>query len=121
MRAKFVAYLSDRTEMRVVLSLGMLSVLCRTSVHKTNADESARATPSNDAGSFLLQLLGLIVRDEGLDEGLNFPVNPGVELMHGEADAVIRKAVLREVVRANLLAAVPCSHHSFAFLGQSLL
>ena len=41
--------------------------------------------------------------------------------MKGEADAVIREAVLREVVGADLLAAVAGADHLLAFFGQGFL
>ena len=38
--------------------------------------------------------------------------------MQREADAVVGHAVLREVIGANLFAAIACAHHLLALLGQ---
>ena len=65
-----------------------------------------------------LQLLGLIVGDEGIDNGLQTAFHDQVELVQSEADAVVGEAVLREVVGADLLAAVAGADLLLALLGQ---
>ena len=59
--------------------------------------------------------------DQGFDEGLQFAVDDLIELMDGEADAVVGDAVLGKVVGANLLAAITAADYGAAFLGQRLL
>src|SRR5579862_2456473 len=74
-----------------------------------------------DGGRFLLQFLGLVVGDERVDDGLEFAVHYVGELVDRETDTVVGDAVLREVVGADLLAAVAGADHGFAFFGQSFL
>src|SRR5450432_209612 len=70
------------------------------------------------ACAFLLKFFRLVVRGERLDQRLNFPVHHLLELVDGEADAVVGKPVLREIVGADFLAAVAGADHCFALLGQ---
>src|SRR5271166_4784908 len=69
----------------------------------------------------LFQLLRLIVRDQGVDHGLQLAVHEFRQLVRGVADAMVSDAVLRKVVGADLLAAVAGAHHGFTFLGQRCL
>src|SRR5438876_12322734 len=54
----------------------------------------------------LPQLLGLEMRDQRLDDHVEVSVHDVGQVVHGQADAVVGDAVLREVVRADLLRTV---------------
>src|SRR5258706_2364989 len=54
----------------------------------------------------LLELFGLVIRGERIENGVELAIHHEIQLMERQADAVIRDAVLREVVGANFLAAV---------------
>src|ERR1043165_606742 len=72
----------------------------------------------------LPQLLRLEVRDHRVDDYVEIPVHHLGEVVHRQADAVVRHAVLREVVRADLFRAVAAADHTFARrreLGLALL
>src|SRR5215204_2819716 len=68
-----------------------------------------------------LELLGLVVRDEGVDELVERALHDEVELVDGEADAVVADAVLLEVVGANLFGAVARAYHRAALAGLRLV
>src|SRR5712692_11092176 len=68
-----------------------------------------------------LQLLALVVDDERFDDVVEPAVHDTVQLMQGEADAVVGDAVLGEVVSADLLAAVARADLRAALLGNLLL
>ncbi len=55
--------------------------------------------------------------DERVDDGLQAAFHDEVELVEGEADAVIGEAILREVLSANLLAAIAGADLLFALGG----
>ena len=59
--------------------------------------------------------------DEGVDGGLEHAFHDHVELVVGEADAVVGEAVLGEVVGADLFAAVAGADLLFAVLGLELV
>src|SRR5208283_1293667 len=80
-----------------------------------------RSTRSGDDRRLLLEFLRLEVGDERVDHELNAAVHELRKLVHGQADAVVGHAVLREVISADLLAAVAAAHHRLALLGQRLL
>src|SRR5208282_451971 len=63
---------------------------------------SDRRPPSHHAGRFLLQLFRLEVRDQSVNQRLELTVHHLLELVNGEADAVVGEPVLRKVVGANL-------------------
>ena len=67
---------------------------------------------------FAFQLLGLVVRDERVDDGLQAAFQNQVELVQRKADAVAGEAVLREVLGADLLAAVAGAHRLLALADQ---
>src|SRR6266853_1397348 len=75
----------------------------------------------SDGFGLVLQLFRLVVSNECVENGLQFAVHYIRELVQSEADAVIGHAVLREIVSADLLAAVAAADLRFAFLGQRLL
>src|SRR5450759_672420 len=51
----------------------------------------------------ILELFGREVHDGGVDQVVEVAVERGVELVHGEADAMVGDAVFLEVVRPDLL------------------
>src|SRR5215468_5101417 len=77
------------------------------------ADASAcfSRTVSGQDFRLLFQLLGLVVRDQSVDQRLEPAIHELRQLVDCIADAMIGDAVLREVVSANLLAAVARAHH----------
>src|ERR1035438_7392105 len=83
--------------------------------------ESKPAPASGRDLHLLLHFLGLEVRDQRVDHGLDAAVHEVRQLVRGEADAMIGNAVLREVVGADLLAAIAAAHHRPALLGQRVL
>src|SRR3954449_7927785 len=54
----------------------------------------------------LAQLLGLEVADERFEEDVQIAVHDVGQIVDGEADAVVRDAVLRKVIGADFLGAV---------------
>src|SRR5580658_4231381 len=72
---------------------------------------------SDRSRGFLFQFFRLIVRCQRFDQGLELAIHYGFELVDSESDAVIGEAVLREVVSADLLAAVAGADHGLALLG----
>src|SRR2546430_17078396 len=70
---------------------------------------------------FAFQLFRLVVRHQGLDDWLQLAVDHFLQLMDGQPNAVVGDAVLREIVRAYLFAAIARTHHRFAFFCQRLL
>src|SRR5205823_12055949 len=66
----------------------------------------------------LPQLLRLEVRDQRIDHHIEVPVHDLGKIVHGQADAVVRHAVLGVVVRADLFGAVAAADHSFARGGE---
>src|ERR1043166_6515605 len=68
-----------------------------------------------------LQLLGLVVRDEGVDDLVERALHDEVELVDGEADAVVGDAVLFEVVGANLFVAAAAADNRAALACQRLV
>ncbi len=88
------------------------------------ADRQGQLSPHqflHHAGCFLLQLLGLVVRGEGFDQWLKLAIHHRFKLMKSESDAVVGDTILREVISADLLAAVTRTHHCLALFGQRLL
>src|ERR1019366_8240172 len=73
---------------------------------------------SSCLGCIGLQLFRLVVRDESIDDGLQAAFHYQIELVQCETNAVIGKAILREVISANLLAAVARTNLLLALLGQ---
>ena len=57
-----------------------------------------------------MQFLGLLTGGEGVDDVVQIAVHDLVEIVYRQADPVVGAAVLREVIGAYLLAAIPCSH-----------
>ena len=56
-----------------------------------------------------------------INNRLKLSIHHLVKLVEGEADAMIRKPVLREVVRADFLRAVAGADHLLAFFGEGVL
>src|SRR5260370_18589089 len=56
------------------------------------------------------QLFGLVVRTERIEDGIHLALHHEIQLMERQADAVIRDAVLREVVGADFFAAVAAAY-----------
>src|SRR5688500_15294619 len=69
------------------------------------------------------QALGLVGHDQGVDEIVDLAGHDARAVVHGLADAVVRDAVLREVVGPHLLAAVAPADHGLARrrIGRTLL
>src|SRR5579875_1575359 len=63
----------------------------------------------------VLQPLSLIICRERVRNGLEPAFHHLIQLVQRKPDAMIRNSVLREVISANLLAAVSCAHHALAF------
>jgi len=61
------------------------------------------------------------VRGQRFDERLEFAVHHRLELVEGEADAVIGDAVLRKIIGTDLLAAIARSHHAAPLGADRLL
>src|ERR1035437_9115680 len=80
---------------------------------RSTADASAcfSCTGSGRDLHLLLHFLGLEVRDQRVDHGLNAAVHELRQLVRGETNTMIGNAVLREVVGADLLAAIATAHH----------
>ena len=57
-----------------------------------------------------MQFLGLLTGGEGVDDVVQIAVHDLVEIVYRQADPVVGAAILREVIGAYLLAAIPCSH-----------
>src|ERR1700757_4942703 len=57
-------------------------------------------------GQFLLQPLGLVVRDQAVHQRAELAVHYIRQLMQSQADAVIGDAVLRKIISANFFRAV---------------
>ncbi len=68
-----------------------------------------------------LQFLGLVVRPEGFNKFIDLAFHDEVELVNRKADAVIRDAVLLEVISAYLFGPVAASYHAFALGGQGVV
>ena len=62
--------------------------------------------------ALLFEFLRLEVGGQRLDERLQLAFHHLIQLMQREADAVIRNAILREIIGADLLAAVAGAHHA---------
>src|SRR5215207_11633720 len=63
------------------------------------------------------QALGLVGHDQRVDEVIDLADHDVRDVVHGLADAVVRDAVLREVVRPHLVAAVAAADHRLARRG----
>src|SRR5256885_6535673 len=68
-----------------------------------------------------LQLVGLVNRDEIINKLINISVEDAGQVVAAQTDAVIGHAILREVVGANLLAAIARLHLGAASLAQFFL
>src|SRR6185312_7131827 len=55
------------------------------------------------------------------DQRLKFPVHDLLQLMHGQADAMVGDAILGKIVGADFFAAVTGAHHGLALFGQRIL
>src|ERR1019366_329341 len=90
---------------------------------RSTADASASfsCTGSGRDLHLLLHLFGLEMGDQRVDHGLNAAVHELLQLVRGEADAMVGHAVLGEVVGSDLLAAIATAHHRLALLGQRVL
>src|ERR1035441_6108021 len=90
---------------------------------RSTADASASfsCTGSGRDLHLLLHLLGLEVGDQRVDHGLDAAVHKPLQLVRGEADAMVGNTVLGEVVGADLFAAIATAHHRLALLGQRVL
>src|ERR1700679_3081241 len=76
---------------------------------------------SSGSRGLRLQLLCRVVGDEGVDGWLDLAFHHHRELVVSKADAVVSKAILREVVGADLFAAVATSYLLLAFLRLELV
>src|SRR5438270_2656046 len=89
----------------------------RRSVPCLIARSSTKDLPLN-RHRFLLELLRLEVRNQRVDERLEFAVHYFRQLVDRESNAVVGHAVLRKVIRAYLLAAIAAANLCLALLGQ---
>src|ERR1017187_1451306 len=80
-----------------------------------------RASVDRSLFRLLLHLLALVMRDQGVEDGIHFAFHHEIELMQRQADAVIADAILREVIGADFLAAVAGAHHALALRAQHSL
>src|ERR1051325_319408 len=67
----------------------------------------------------LLQLFRLVKRGQRVDDRLELAIHDEVKLVQRQPDPVIRHAVLREVVGANLFAAISRPDHAAPLRTQS--
>src|SRR6266853_1451199 len=74
-----------------------------------------------DGCGFVLQLFGLIMSDQGINDGLKPAIHDFSKLVDGESNAVVGHAVLGEIVSTNLFTAIAASHHGPSLLGQRFL
>src|SRR5882672_546593 len=89
------------------------------------AHNSLRVMPSTCAASSSVSWRGSSVRSKSelqltqrLDDGVEVSVHHLLDAVHRDADAMIRHAVLREVVRPDLLGTVTGAHLRTAFCGH---
>src|SRR5437667_11738955 len=61
--------------------------------------------------ALLFEFFSLIIGGQRVDNGIELAIHHLVELMQRQADAMVGDAVLREVVRPDLLAAVAGADH----------
>src|SRR5208283_169625 len=80
-----------------------------------------RASDHHTLLGLLLQFFGLVIGGEGVEDGIHLTLHHEIQLMQREADAVIRDAVLREVVGADLFAAIAGAHHAAPLRAQRRL
>src|SRR5579863_7495699 len=73
------------------------------------------ATSNLRGGAFFLELLGLIVRGQGLEDLVEFALHHKIQLVERESDAVIGQAVLAKVISADFFAAVAGTDHGATF------
>src|SRR6185295_3402862 len=69
----------------------------------------------------LFHFLALVMSNERVEDRVHLAFHHEIELMERETDAVIAHAILREVVGADLLAAVARSHHALALGAEGRL
>src|SRR5690242_19747473 len=62
----------------------------------------------------------LLLRSQCINHGIQVAFHDAIELMQRESDTMVRYAVLREVVSADLLAAVAAAHHAATFRADLL-
>src|SRR5579859_754604 len=67
------------------------------------------------SSKLLLQTLGFVVAHQGVDQRTELSFHDIRQLVERQADAVIRHAVLREIVRADFFGAVASSNLPAAF------
>src|SRR5437016_1043760 len=65
--------------------------------------------------SLLFEFFCVEMGDKSVNDGLKLSVHYFAELVQGQADAMVGHAVLREVIGTDFFAAIPASHHGFAF------
>ena len=68
-----------------------------------------------------LKFLRLIMRPQGVDELIDLAFHHEIELVNGQADAMVGYAILLEVICADLLRAVAGTDHRFAFRRESIV
>src|SRR4051812_9665256 len=67
---------------------------------------------------FLLQLLSLVERRDGVDDRVKMPLHHRLELIQSQADAMVGHAILFEVIRADLFASIARAHHALSIAAQ---
>src|SRR5437763_16893937 len=65
--------------------------------------------------AFVTQLLGTEVCGQRIDDRIQSAIHDDVELVQRQADAVVRDAILREIVGPDLLAAIARADHGAPF------
>src|SRR5439155_11331088 len=78
-------------------------------------------TRSPGGPTVAFELLGLVMRDQRVDDVVDLAVHHAVELVKVQTDAVVGEPVLREVVGADFLAAVARADLRAALFGDLLL
>src|SRR5260370_37126346 len=69
---------------------------------------------------FFSELLGLIVSCQSVDNLIERAIHDEIQLVNGQPDAMIRNAIIFEVVSADLFRAVTAAYHLASFAGNCL-
>src|SRR4051794_17983365 len=83
----------------------------RSDPRDTRGDTAVRNSETSAGFHGFAQLFGLEVRVQWLDDDIEIAVHHVRQVVHREADTVVGHAILRKVVRADLLGAVTAADH----------
>src|SRR5947207_528808 len=68
-----------------------------------------------------VEFLRLIVGTEGVNEFIELAVEHKIELVYGQADAMIGDAILFEIISADLFGAVAAADHRFSLAREGVM